>query len=318
MKKNSILLIVACFAIFFADFAKASVKKIEVRDKKLVLLDLILNWVPEPEFGGFYAAQELGFFDEVGLKVNIIAGGAGTPTIQMLAAGRAPFVITSGSELILARSKGADVIAVYNVFEKSPMGLMAHQEAGFSTLEDLMKSDSTLAIQRGLAFADFLERKYGFGSLKIVPYSGGVGHFLQNKKFSQQGFIFSEPVVARRSGANPKFFLLADVGYNPYVEILAVREGLAKESPELVRHFVNAVKKGWRAYNENPTSINELMSKLNPAMDLAAMNEGASNQKSLIGDGSMTELRWKEQVDFLLETKNITKPMNPATLYKNF
>ncbi len=312
-------ILMLCFFIFSSfQILEASISKIEVKDKQVVLVDLILNWVPEPEFGGFYAAKELGFFEEKGLKVNIIPGAAGTPTIQMLATGKAQFVITSGSELIMARAKGADVVAVYNVFETSPMGIMTHAGAGYKTLEDLLKSEGILSIQRGLAFADFLEKKYGFGKLKIVPYAGGVSNFLRDQNFSQQGFIFSEPVIAKKMGANPKFFLLADSGYNPYVEILAVQNKSLKDSPELVKSFVEAVKMGWLAYNQNPVKINEIMSKLNPAMDLESMNEGAQNQKKLIGNGLMTNERWKEQIDFLIENKSISKSLKPESLFKNF
>lgn len=315
MKKIFALSLVILFSV---ENLGASISKIEVKDKQIVLVDLVLNWVPEPEFGGFYAAKELGFFEAKGLRVNIIPGGAGTPTIQMLAAGKSQFVITSGSELILAKSKGADVVAVYNVFETSPMGIMTHAGAGHSTLEELLKSEGILSIQKGLAFADFLEKKYGFGKLKIVPYAGGVSNFLRDQTFSQQGFIFSEPVIAKKLGANPKFFLLADVGYNPYVEVLAVRNKTLQESPELVQSFVEAVKMGWVAYNQDPSKINQLMTKLNPAMDLDSMNEGAENQKKLIGNGSMTNKRWQEQIDFLIENKSISKPLTPESLYKNF
>jgi ABC-type nitrate/sulfonate/bicarbonate transport system substrate-binding protein len=38
---------------------------------------LALNWKPEPEFGGFYAAP----FSNNGLDVEILPGGAGTPTV---------------------------------------------------------------------------------------------------------------------------------------------------------------------------------------------------------------------------------------------
>ena len=41
---------------------------------------LVLNWVPEPEFGGIYAASENGAFAKHNLDVQITPGGAGTPT----------------------------------------------------------------------------------------------------------------------------------------------------------------------------------------------------------------------------------------------
>ena len=38
---------------------------------------LALDWVPEPEFGGFYAAREDGAYARHGLNVEIQGGGAG-------------------------------------------------------------------------------------------------------------------------------------------------------------------------------------------------------------------------------------------------
>lgn len=314
----AILCLFVSFSLQAQNQNSPSEPKIKVTDKTLTVVDLVLNWVPEPEFGGFYAADHLGIFENNGLKVNIIPGGAGTPTVQMLAAGKAQFVVTSGGELITARTKGADVIAVYNVFETSPMGLMTHESRGHQSLESLLKSEGVLSIQRGLAFADFLERKFGFGKLKIVPYSGGVAQFVRDESFSQQGFIFSEPVIAKRLGAKPKFFLLSDIGYNPYIEVVAVQAETLNKQPELVKSFVASVKAGWAAYIKDPKPTNQIMSKLNPAMDFESMNEGAKNQTALIGNGSMSEARWKEQMDLLFDLKNISQTIDPKTLFRNF
>ena len=68
---------------------------------------LALNWKPDPQFGGFYAAP----YDKYGLAVDLLPGGAGTPTVQMIGAGTADFGIVSADELIVARSKGNDVVA---------------------------------------------------------------------------------------------------------------------------------------------------------------------------------------------------------------
>ena len=49
-------------------------------------IKIALNWVPEPEFGGIYAAQQSGIFRANGLDVEILPGGAGAPNpIAMLA-----------------------------------------------------------------------------------------------------------------------------------------------------------------------------------------------------------------------------------------
>src|SRR3954447_12407606 len=52
---------------------------------------IVLNWVPEPEFGGIYAAKESGAFAKHNLDVAIKPGGAGAPTWQQVASGKAEF-----------------------------------------------------------------------------------------------------------------------------------------------------------------------------------------------------------------------------------
>ena len=49
---------------------------------------LALNWKAEPQFGGFYAAEVHGHYAKHGLSVEIIEGGSGTPTIQVVGCGR--------------------------------------------------------------------------------------------------------------------------------------------------------------------------------------------------------------------------------------
>jgi NitT/TauT family transport system substrate-binding protein len=57
---------------------------------------LVLNWVPEPEFGGFYAARDTGAYTKENLDVDIMGGGAGVPVVQMVAAGQADLALRAG------------------------------------------------------------------------------------------------------------------------------------------------------------------------------------------------------------------------------
>src|SRR6185437_5688353 len=80
---------------------------------------LALDWVPEPEFGGFYAARETGAFRAEGLDVEIQGGGAGVPVVQMVGTGKADFGVAGADEILIARARGADVLPVFAVFQTS-------------------------------------------------------------------------------------------------------------------------------------------------------------------------------------------------------
>src|ERR1700731_3370125 len=136
------------------DFLLSAAAALTACGKSSQKIRLALNWKPEPEFGPFYAAPD----QKYGLDVDILPGGAGTPTVQMVGAGSAEFGIVSADELVVARSRGNDVVALFAVFQNNPQGIMVHASRKLTTLADLLKSGGTLAIQRGLPYARLLEK----------------------------------------------------------------------------------------------------------------------------------------------------------------
>src|SRR5881275_2553714 len=109
---------------------------------------LALNWKPDPQFGGFYAAP----YQKHGLDVDVLPGGAGTPTVQMIGAGSAEFGVVSADEILLARARGNDVVALFAAFQNNPQGIMAHASRKLESIGDVLKG-GTLAIQSGLPYA---------------------------------------------------------------------------------------------------------------------------------------------------------------------
>src|SRR2546423_11053995 len=99
-------------------------------------VQIALNWKPEPEFGGFYAAQASGAYAPRGLDVEILPGGSGTPTVQMVGAGRAEFGIASADEVILARQNHNDVVAIFAGYWTNPQGPMTQPERPLNHLRD--------------------------------------------------------------------------------------------------------------------------------------------------------------------------------------
>jgi len=288
----------------------------------VVPLKLALDWVPEPEFGGFYAAREDGAYARRGLSIEIQGGGAGVPVLQMVATGRADFGTVGADELITARARGADVLALFAVFQTSPQGIMVHASRKLAKLEDAFHS-GTLALETGLAYAAYLKKKFSWDGVKVVPYDGGVAHFLADPNFGQQCFVSSEPIAARLKGSDPQVFLIADSGFNPYATVVITRRELWQKSPDLVKSFVLATREGWQDYLDHPEPTNALLGKLNSSLDAPTLAAAAAAQKALIeteasktsGLGSMQRARWQQLADQLLDLKIIDKPASVAELF---
>lgn len=261
---------------------------------------LQLNWVPEPEFGGIYAADAKGIFASHGLDVEIIKGGPGTATPQLIASGACDFGVVSADQVLQLREQGGDIVAIYAIFQKSPVGIMLHESNPIDSLEALWKSDSMIAVEPGLPYVTYLNRRFGGNTVKLVPYSGALAIFVGNPLFAQQCFISAEPVQMMLKGVPVKVLEVAASGYDPYTAVIAVRSETLRERPELVTRMVNALREGWRAYLDDPASFNPAIAALNPAMSLEAMNLAAERERPFIesdwtrehGLGSMDPARW--------------------------
>ena len=288
-------------------------------------LRLALNWKPEPEFGGFYAAHLSGAYASRGLAVEIVPGGSGTPTVQMVGAGRVDFGIASADEVVIARQNGNDVVALFAVYQTNPQGLMTHAERGLGSIADIFKQPGTLAIQRGLPYADFLEKKYGFDKVTVVPNTAGMPAFLRDSKMTMQCFVTSEPLVAEKSGAKVKTFLVADAGYNPYTAVLVTRGDYLLSQGEIVKKVLAAVREGWEDYLKDPKAANDAMGKLNPTVDSQTAAAMAAAQKELIETatarksqlGTMTLVRWRTLVEQLNELKVVGGAPDPNACFVN-
>lgn len=293
---------------------------------------LALNWKPEPQFGGFYAARVAELDKKNQIELDIVPGGAGTPVVQMVAAGQFDFGLASGDEVVVSRTRGkSDVIALFAVYQTNPQAMLTHAARGFDSLADVFKNDGTIAMQKGLPYAIFLQRKYASGMrASIVPYLGGISNFLSRADHSQQCFVTSEPFLARKQGAKIKTFLVAESGFNPYTTVLITRESVLKAKPELVKNMVAAVREGWQRYLAQPDDINLKMRELNPSIDIETFRQMSEAQKPLIdkaadgddsskgGLGVMTEARWADLIDQLHSMKVIDQKPKASSLFVKF
>lgn len=295
-------------------------------------LKLTLNWKAEPQFGGFYNASLLGEFKKRGLEVEILEGGSGTPTVQMLANGKVDYAVVSAEEILISNERNPEspVMGIFAVYQTNPQMIMCHEEKGFQKLNDVFMSKGTLALQSGLTYAQYLKKKYPQMKTRWVPYAGGISGFVADTGFCQQGFATSEPLLAMKAGQKPKVFLIADEGFNPYTTVVAVRVESIKKNAAQIQKMVEALRVGWDSYLKDPMAANARMAEINKAMDAETFRRSAEAQVRLIQPtpppfgaknselGKMTDARWNELGQQLQDLKVIQKAPRPETVYRNF
>ena len=268
-------------------------------------LTLQLNWFPEAEHGGYYAASLYGYYEEEGLDVEILPGGPNASVIQKIAQRTVTFAVANADQVLLGREQQAEVVALMAPIQSSPRCIMVHADSGiedFSGLKGL-----TVAMGSGKAYARFMEKQGLLDGVRVVAYSGSVAPFLERKDYAQQGYVFSEPFVAQQQGAQTRNLMVSELGFNPYTSILVTNKRQLDSDRDLVHRMVRASIRGWQKYLEDPVAVNEYIHSVNEEMSLEILAFGVEQLKPLcLPDGmpveklgQMTPQRWEQLADQL-------------------
>jgi NitT/TauT family transport system substrate-binding protein len=274
---------------------------------------LMLNWYPEAEHGGFFAAKVHGIFAKHGLDVDIRPGGENAPVAQELVTGRVQFAIGNADDVLLFRQQGADIVALLAPIQQTPRCIMVRADSGIDSLSQL--KGLTLQANRGQAFLSFMEARGMLEGVQVVPYSGSVARFVADDKTAIQAYNFSEPFLAEQKGAPAKTLMLSEIGFNPYASCLLAFGPYVQQHRSVSERMVAACREGWQKYLESPGETNAAILAVNPErMTAEALAFGAEQLKPLCTSasdatspiGGMSLQRWQTLVEQFTELKLIT------------
>ncbi|QYM77604.1 ABC transporter substrate-binding protein [Horticoccus luteus] len=231
-------------------------------DSPLFKLTVQLDWVAEPEHGGFYQAQARGFFRDEGLDVTIIPGGPNAFVMPKIATGQADIGQADSTNTLLQVAEGLPILQIGAVFQDDPSGLLVNADSSVHRFEDL--DGKTIIARPEWAFLKFLRQKYHV-SFNIVPQNFSVAAFLGDKEAIQQGYFIAEPYhIVKAGGKMPRFLSTWDAGFRSYA-VLVTNRRFAREHPQELRAFLRAYIHGWSDYlTGDPTPANNAMKAANP------------------------------------------------------
>ncbi|MFM9092306.1 MAG: ABC transporter substrate-binding protein, partial [Verrucomicrobiota bacterium] len=206
-----------------------------------------LDWVPEPEHGGFYQAQAKGYFREEGLEVILLPGRPGAQVVPSVATGKADGGQADDISTLLQQAEGLPLVQFAAVFQDDPAGILVHADSPVRRFEDLQ--GRTIIARPGWPFLEFLKRKYGL-TVNVVAQNFSSAAFLGNKDALQQGYYIAEPFhITQAGGKMPRFLSTWDAGFRGYAVLITNRR-FARERPADLRAFTRAYIRGWRDYVE--------------------------------------------------------------------
>jgi putative hydroxymethylpyrimidine transport system substrate-binding protein len=224
-------------------------------------MTLVLDYFPNADHAGIYAAQATGEYDRAGLDVDIKTPPDPAAPLKLLQAGRADVVLSYEPELLLARSKGADdLVAVGALVQKPLTSVMALPDAKIKGAKDLAgKRVGTAGIGYQSAYLKTILAKAGADPASVKETNVGfdfVRPLIAKRVDATLGAFWNvEGVDLQRRGKKPTILKMDQLGVPTYNELVFVarRQDFDEDGSSRLRRFLQATARGHRALEKDPS-----------------------------------------------------------------
>lgn len=109
---------------------------VSLNAQELTPVRLQLQWVAQSQFAGYFAAKDLGFYEDEGLDVTILEGAVEIVPQQVVASGGAEFGIAWVPKVLESNEQGVNLVNIAQVFQRSGTLQVSFVDTGIESVED--------------------------------------------------------------------------------------------------------------------------------------------------------------------------------------
>jgi putative hydroxymethylpyrimidine transport system substrate-binding protein len=236
-------------------------------------VELMLDYFPNADHAGIYAAQAGGDFKQAGLDVAIRTPSDPAAPIKQVAAGRVDLAISYEPEVLRARDQGLKVVSVAALVQKPLTSIISLPKGKIARPADLRgKTVGTAGIDYQEAYLKTILANANVNPDTVKVRNVGFGFspaLITGKIDAALGAFWNyEGVDLRLRGKRPRIIRIEKAGVPTYNElVLVANEDALKTDADKIRAFIGAVSRGTRTLERDPDTAIEGLLKANPDLD---------------------------------------------------
>ena len=229
--------------------------------ENLKKITIQLSWFNQFQFAGYYMAKEKGFYKELGLDVEIKPFEFGIDIPKEVSDGKIDFAV--GREtLILERIKNRNIVALYALFQASPLILMTTKESGINSINDFSNKKIMTTIDDSSEVslkAMIISNKVKIEDLKFLKHTHNINDLINRKTDIISAYISKAPFQLDQKSVEYNIFDPKKFGFDMYSDMLYTSESLINNDLNTVLLFKKASLKGWEYAYSNIEESSELI-----------------------------------------------------------
>ena len=244
-------------------------------EKETEKITFVLDWTPNTNHTGLYVAQEKGYFEEVGLEVEIVQPPEDGAEV-LVASGKAQFGVSFQDSLAPAFT-GEDalpVTAVAAVIQHNTSGIISRAGEGMDVPSGMeghsyatWNGPIELATLKSVVEADGGD----FSKVELIPstVTDEVSALKTNSVDSIWIFYAWAGVKTELEGLETDYFAFSDIDpvFDFYTPVIISGNQFLEEHPDTAKAFMAALSKGYEFAIENPEEAADILCKAAPELD---------------------------------------------------
>jgi putative hydroxymethylpyrimidine transport system substrate-binding protein len=292
-------------------------------------VELMLDYFPNADHAGIYAAQAGGDFKEAGLDVEIRQPPDPAAPIKQVAAGRVDLAISYEPEVLRARDQGLRVVSVAALVQKPLTSITSLPKAKISDPADLKgKTVGTAGIDYQEAYLKTILADAGVNPSTVKVRNVGFGFnpaLLTGKIDAALGAFWNyEGQDLKLRGKRPRIIRIEEAGVPTYNElVLVANESALERDADKIRAFIGAISRGTRDLRSDPDSAIEGLLDANPDLDPELQRASVKVTLPLFFPpddkpfGWQDPAQWDEFSAWMKDNQLLENPPDPPRSYDN-
>ena len=238
-------------------------------------LTVVLDYLPNVDHAGLYAAIGNGAFEDARLEVTPQTPADPAAPLRLLTAGKADLAISYEPEVLLARDKGAKVVAIGALVQTPLTSVMSLGKDAVRSARDLDgKTVATAGIPYQDAYLKAILDEAGVDPARVKKVNVGFNltpALISKRADASLGAFWNvEGVDLQRRDKDPTILRLEELGVPTYNELVIVaREEDARERGAVLRRFMYGLSRGHEALRDDPDGGLKPLLDANPDLDPA-------------------------------------------------
>jgi ABC-type nitrate/sulfonate/bicarbonate transport system substrate-binding protein len=223
------------------------------------------------EWFGFLAARDLGYWDQQGLDVKLVAAEGSGAVVEQIVAGNLDAGIPSMTAVVEAMGTGVELINTYTYSRGAIFGIFAAEQSGISSLPDLEGKKIGISEPGGgeVAFLNAALRGAGIdpaGGVTPIPIGdGGPATFeaIKSGKVDAYSSAYNDVFAMQVQGLQLKDLTPEEFKGFPARGVIATPQ-VVEEKQEAIGRLLNGVAQGTLYCLTNNDACAEMMKKAVP------------------------------------------------------